>query len=115
MWSRETDSAVPSRVSLLISILRLNLVLTYGIPPEVRHWLEAYVTLGIPEKYISSIVICNHFFAAVCRLPTAINFLKQAMILYILASTTAEKLLQYWFFVLYRKFKFQYNGLQSTL
>ena len=31
-WSRETGSAVPSRVSLLISILRLNLVLTYGIP-----------------------------------------------------------------------------------
>ena len=36
IWSRETDSAVPSRVSLLISILRLNLVLTYGIPPEYR-------------------------------------------------------------------------------
>ena len=35
-WSRETGSAVPSRVSLLISILRLNLVLTYGIPPEFR-------------------------------------------------------------------------------
>ena len=34
--SRETDSAVPSRVSLLISILRLNLVLTYGFPPEFR-------------------------------------------------------------------------------
>ena len=32
--SRETGSAVPSRVSLLISILRLNLVLTYGIPPD---------------------------------------------------------------------------------
>ena len=29
-------SAVPSRVSLLVSILRLNLVLTYGIPPEFR-------------------------------------------------------------------------------
>ena len=29
-------TAVPSRVSLLISILRLNLVLTYGIPPEFR-------------------------------------------------------------------------------
>ena len=29
MWSRETGSAVPSRVSLLISILRLNLVLAY--------------------------------------------------------------------------------------
>ena len=34
IWSRETGSADPSRVSLLISILRLNLVLTYGIPPE---------------------------------------------------------------------------------
>ena len=36
IWSRETGSAVPSRVSLLISIhvLRVNLVLTYGIPPE---------------------------------------------------------------------------------
>ena len=31
IWSREKASAVPSRVSLLISILRLNLVLTYGI------------------------------------------------------------------------------------
>ena len=29
-------SAVPSRVSLLISILRLNLALNYGIPPEFR-------------------------------------------------------------------------------
>ena len=28
IWYRETGSAVPSRVSLLISILRLNLVLT---------------------------------------------------------------------------------------
>ena len=36
IWSREAGSAVPSRVSLLISILRLNLVLTYGIPPEFR-------------------------------------------------------------------------------
>ena len=31
IWFRETGSAVPSRVSLLISILRLNLVLTHGI------------------------------------------------------------------------------------
>ena len=30
------ENLVPSRVSLLISILRLNLVLTYGIPPEFR-------------------------------------------------------------------------------
>ena len=37
IWCRETGSAVPSRiVSLLISILRLNLVLTYWIPPEFR-------------------------------------------------------------------------------
>ena len=36
IWSRETGSAVPSRVSLVISILRLNLVLTYGIPPDFR-------------------------------------------------------------------------------
>ena len=33
---RETGTAVPSRVSLLISILRLNLVLPYGIPLEFR-------------------------------------------------------------------------------
>ena len=33
IWSQETGSAVPSRVSLVISVLRLNLVLTYyGIP-----------------------------------------------------------------------------------
>ena len=36
IWSRETGLAVPSRVSLLISILRLNLVVTYGILPEFR-------------------------------------------------------------------------------
>ena len=36
IWSGEAGSAVPYRVSLLISMLRLNLVLTYGIPPEFR-------------------------------------------------------------------------------
>ena len=36
IWYREMGSAVPSCVSLLISILKLNLVLTYGIPPEFR-------------------------------------------------------------------------------
>ena len=34
IWSRETGSAVPSRVSLLISILRLNLVLLTGFFPS---------------------------------------------------------------------------------
>ena len=36
IWSRETGSAIPPCVSLLISMLRLNLVLTYGTPPEFR-------------------------------------------------------------------------------
>ena len=36
IWSRETGSAVPSRVSLLIFILRMNLLLTHGISPEKR-------------------------------------------------------------------------------
>ena len=34
--SRDGFNRPASRVSLLISILRLNLVLTYGIPPEFR-------------------------------------------------------------------------------
>ena len=36
IWSRETSSAVPSRTSLLISVLRPNLVTNYGIPPELQ-------------------------------------------------------------------------------
>ena len=36
IWSRETGSAVPPRVSLLSSIHRLNRVLTYEIPPDFR-------------------------------------------------------------------------------
>ena len=46
IWSCETVSAVPSRVSLLISIhtiLRLNLVLTYGIPPEFRGGVHIFI------------------------------------------------------------------------
>ena len=42
IWFRETGSAVPSRVRLLISILRLNLVLTYGIPPEFRGGVQLF-------------------------------------------------------------------------
>ena len=34
--SRDNFRQSPSRVNLLISILRLNLVLTYGIPPDFR-------------------------------------------------------------------------------
>ena len=43
IWSRETRSAVPSRISLLISILRLKLVRTYGIPPEFRGGVHLFV------------------------------------------------------------------------
>ena len=44
IWSSlETSSAVPSRVSLLISILRLNLVLTHGIPPEFRGGVHLFI------------------------------------------------------------------------
>ena len=52
IWSRETGSAVPSRVSLLISILRLNLVLTYGISPEFRggvHMKPPYAIGSVPS------------------------------------------------------------------
>ena len=41
--SCETGSAVPSHVSLLISILRLNLVLTFGIPPESRGGVHLFI------------------------------------------------------------------------
>ena len=50
-WSAEQEkiifpcplSAVPSRVSLLVSILRLNLMLTYGIPPEFRCGVHLFI------------------------------------------------------------------------
>ena len=43
-WSPpETGSTVPSRVSLLISILWLNLVLTYGIPPKFRGGVHLFI------------------------------------------------------------------------
>ena len=42
-WSREMGSAVLSRVSLLISILRLNLVLTYESPPEFRGGVHMFI------------------------------------------------------------------------
>ena len=44
IWTRETGSAVPSRVNLLISILRLNLVLTYGIPPDFRGGVHLFIS-----------------------------------------------------------------------
>ena len=43
IWSRETGSTVPSRVSLLIFILRLNLVLTYEISPDFRGGVHLFI------------------------------------------------------------------------
>ena len=44
VWPRVMGSAVPSRVSLLTSKLRLNLVLTYyGIPPEFRGGVYIFI------------------------------------------------------------------------
>ena len=43
IWSRETGSAVPSRVSLLNSILRLNLMLTYEIPLDFRDGVHLFI------------------------------------------------------------------------
>ena len=42
--------AVPSRVSLLISILRLNLMLTYGIPPEFRGGVCLFIYIAIRHR-----------------------------------------------------------------
>ena len=44
-------SAVPSLVGLLISILRRNLVLTYGIPPEFRGRRRPFIYLFKPPYY----------------------------------------------------------------
>ena len=41
--SRETVSAVPSYVSMLLFILRLNVVLTYGIPPAFRGTVHLFI------------------------------------------------------------------------
>ena len=73
IWSRETASAVLSRVNLLISIPMLNLVLTYEIPPDLgggvhlfiynRHtssgqsrvyWVTQLRTEGISERVLAS-------------------------------------------------------------
>ena len=43
IWSRETGSAVLSRVSRSFSILRLDLVLTRGIPPDFRGGVHLFI------------------------------------------------------------------------
>ena len=50
VWSLETGSAVQSRVSLLISIFRLNLVLTHGIPPDFRGGVHLFIQTAIRHR-----------------------------------------------------------------
>ena len=50
IWSREAGSAGPSRVSLLIFILWLNLVLTYGIPPEFNGGIHLFIKTTIRHR-----------------------------------------------------------------
>ena len=54
IWSRETGSAVPSCACLLISILRLNLVLTYGIPHEFRGGVHLFIWTAIRHRAVSA-------------------------------------------------------------
>ena len=51
--NRETVSAVPSRVRLLMSILRLNLMLTYVIPPEFRGGVHLFIKTCIHTILVS--------------------------------------------------------------
>ena len=43
IWFREMGSVVASRVSLLIAILRLNMVLPNWIPPEFRGGVHLFI------------------------------------------------------------------------
>ena len=57
IWSRETGSSVPSRVSLLIFILRLNLVLTNGIPPEFRESVQVFIVPYLSPRDILFVLL----------------------------------------------------------
>ena len=50
IWSHETGSTVPSRASLLISILRLNLVLTYRIFPAFCGGVHLFIQIAIRHR-----------------------------------------------------------------
>ena len=43
IWPRKMGSAIPFGVSLLITISRLNLALSYGIPPEFRGGIHLFI------------------------------------------------------------------------
>ena len=68
-WSRETGSAVPSRLSLLISIFRLNPVLTYGVPPDFRSGVHSFIDTVIRHRASPEFIGSRHCvpMARVCR------------------------------------------------
>ena len=57
IWSRETGSSVPPFFSLLISILGLNSVLTYGTPPEFRGGAHLFIVPYLsPRDHLSALL-----------------------------------------------------------
>ena len=71
IWSHETGcSAVPSRVSLLISILRLNLVLTDGIPPEFRGGVHLFFS----NRHMPSSLSAPELIGSCNFVPRTLNF-----------------------------------------
>ena len=51
IWSRETGSTILSRVSLCsFSTLRLNLVLTCGIPPDFRGGVHIFIKTSLRHR-----------------------------------------------------------------
>ena len=67
IWSRETGSAVPLRASLLMSILRLNLVIPYGIPPDFRGGIHLFISAAIRHR------VSPEFIGSRTRVPMAIT------------------------------------------
>ena len=50
IWSRDTGSTVPSRGSLVISILGVNLVPNYGIPPKFRDGVHLFIETAVRHR-----------------------------------------------------------------
>ena len=56
----ETGSAVPSCVSLLISILRLNLVLLNEIPPDFRGGVYSFIYTAIYHRVCPEFIVSRN-------------------------------------------------------
>ena len=58
--SHDTGLTIPSRVSLFISMLRLNLVLSHGIPPELRRGVHKFISTSIRHRLSPEFVGSRH-------------------------------------------------------